>query len=269
MTGETSQPPMAWRLCGNQVKLWRMDAGVSREALSQEAGYGYETVKSMEQGRRRPSQRLLEVADEMCGAKGKLLAALNYLQPDRAPWVLHLLMDAEATAVAQCHYQTVLIPGLLQTEEYARAFISTQWPPVDDETIEQRVGTRLERQERLKRPTVMFSFVLYEAALRTRVGGPDTMRRQLLHLLEVGAQRNVSVQVLRADQGSFGWLNGPMVLLETEGRDLCAYVEGQGFNSLFVEREKVSALSQRYGMLRTQALNTEDSAEFIRKLAEE
>ncbi|MEU1311349.1 helix-turn-helix transcriptional regulator [Streptomyces cinnamoneus] len=269
MTNETSQPPMAWRLCGNQVKLWRMDAGVSREDLGQEAGYGYETVKSMEQGRRRPTQRLLEVADDMCGARGKLIAALHYLQPDKGPWITDVFLDAEARAVAQYQYQTVLVPGLLQTAEYARTLFSTHWPPVDDRTIEDRLKVRLGRQERLKKPTVLFSFVLYEAALHTGVGGPDAMRSQLLHLLDVGAQRNVTLQILLAGQACHSWLHGPLTLLETEDREHIAYVEGQGFNTLFADREKVSDFRERYGMLRTYALNPEESAERIRKLTEE
>ncbi|WP_344963305.1 helix-turn-helix transcriptional regulator [Streptomyces thioluteus] len=93
---------MAWRLCGDQVKLRRQDAGVSREELGQEAGYGPETIRAMEQGRRRPTQRLLDIADEMCGARGKLRAASEYLQPESIPKQIHLFLDAEARAIAQC-----------------------------------------------------------------------------------------------------------------------------------------------------------------------
>ncbi|MEV6315838.1 helix-turn-helix transcriptional regulator [Streptomyces sp. NPDC051776] len=84
-TGNSSQPPMAWRYCGNQLKLWRTKAGVTREKLGEEAGYTYEAVKSREQGRRRPTPRLLQVADEMCGAQGLLNAAQEYLKPERFP----------------------------------------------------------------------------------------------------------------------------------------------------------------------------------------
>ncbi|GAA3044553.1 helix-turn-helix transcriptional regulator [Streptomyces olivoverticillatus] len=268
MTSEISQPPTAWRMCGNQVKLWRMDAGISREDLGKEAGYEYESVKSMEQGRRRPTQRLLEVADEMCGAKGKLVATQGYLQPDKSPWLLPAFLDMEATAIVQYQYQALLVPGLLQTEEYALALFRAHWPPANEQTIEDRLAMRLQRQERLK-STAVFSFVIYEAALRTGVGGPEVMKGQMRRLLDVGTQRNVAIQVLLAEQGCYSWLHGPMTLLETEDRSVCAYVEGQGYHTMFAEREKVSDLSQRYGMLRTQALNCEDSAEFIGKLAEE
>ncbi|MEU5049415.1 helix-turn-helix transcriptional regulator [Streptomyces sp. NPDC021096] len=260
---------MAWRLCGNQVKLWRTDAGVSREALGQEAGYGYETVKSMEQGRRRPSQRLLEVADEMCGANGKLLAARNYLQPERFARRVRELIAVEAEAIAVHSYQILLIPGLLQTEEYARTLMSRHCPPVDEATVEERLAGRLARQELLKKPTVMFTFVIHEAALCTGVGGPGVMRRQLGRLLTAGEQRNVTLQVLPSDRGVTPGLNGPFVLLETAEFDHCAYEEGQNTGTLYEDPEKISCLMKSHAMIRTEALNVEDSARFIAKVAEE
>lgn len=269
MTGETSQPPMAWRLCGNQVKLWRMDAGVSREALSQEAGYGYESVKSMEQGRRRPSQRLLEVADEMCGARGKLLAAREYLQPEKFVPRVREYMAAEAEATAVHWYETVLIPGLLQTEEYARVLMSQHCPPVSDEMIDERVAARMERQELLRKTTVLFSFVLYEAALHALVGGREVMRAQLHHLLEVGEARNVSLQVLPARQGVYAGLGGPFVLLENAELERRAFEEGQETGVLHTDPERISNLTKRHAMIRMQALSTEESARFIGKVAEE
>jgi DNA-binding XRE family transcriptional regulator len=80
MAEGNSQPPIAWRYCGSQIKHWRAEAGVRREDLAKEANYGYEYVKSMENGRRRPTLRLLQVADQMCRASGKLEAAKGYPQ---------------------------------------------------------------------------------------------------------------------------------------------------------------------------------------------
>jgi transcriptional regulator with XRE-family HTH domain len=197
VTEVNSQPPTAWRYCGSQIKLWRAEAGVSREALAREANYDYEYVKSMENGRRRPTLRLLQVADQLCGAGGKLTAAQEYLKPESFPVRSQEFMAIEAEAIALSWYQPLLIPGLLQTEEYARVLISGSCPPLDDETVEERVAARLRRQEALTRRTgVMFGFVIYEAALRTLVGGPEVMGRQLQHLLDVGELRNVSIQVL-------------------------------------------------------------------------
>ncbi|MGW7007719.1 Scr1 family TA system antitoxin-like transcriptional regulator [Streptomyces sp. NPDC054933] len=261
---------MAWRYCGNQVKLWRMRAGVSRESLGEKAGYEYESVKSMEQGRRRPSLRLLEIADEMCGAQGLLLAAREYLKPERFPARTLEFMQLEGDAIAIHSYEPLLIPGLLQTEEYARALMGNSCPPLDDETIEERVAARLQRQEKLRdKPKVAFGFVIYEAALRTSVGGPEVMRRQLNRLLEVGELRNVSIQVLPVGRGAYSGLGGSLVLLETAEHDHYALVEGQRTSVLHSTSETISALTQRHGMIRMQALSAEESAQFIKKVAEE
>ncbi|MEV8478571.1 helix-turn-helix transcriptional regulator [Streptomyces sp. NPDC051173] len=270
MTGELANPPTAWRYCGNQMKLWRVEAGVSREELAAEAGYGAETIKSMEQGRRRPTLRVLEIADDLCGAQGKLKAAYAYLQPDRAPARAHAFLEAESIAVAIHNYQTVLIPGLLQTEEYARILMSGQCPPVDQATLEERLATRMRRQEMLtQRPTTLFIFVIYEAALRTRVGGRDAMARQLQRLLDVGALPNVYIHVLPADRCQHGSLNGSMVLVESPEHENHVYLECQGTSTLLTDRNEVSGYMQRYGMFRSQALSAEDSAEYLRKLMQE
>ncbi|MFD3450928.1 Scr1 family TA system antitoxin-like transcriptional regulator [Streptomyces sp. NPDC058691] len=269
MTGEVTQPPMAWRYCGNQVKLWREQAGVTRERLADEAGYGVETVRSMELGRRRPMPRLLQVADQLCGAGGKLVAAQEYLKPEKFPERTREFMQAEAEAIAVHGYEPLLIPGLLQTEAYARALIGNSCPPLDDETIDERVTARLTRQERLQqKPTVLFGFVIYEAALRTGVGGPEVMRGQLRHLLNVGALRNVAVQVLPVDRAAYPALSGSLVLLETEEHEHYAYVEGQETSALYSEPARVSTLSQRHGIIRMQALGVEESAQFIGRVAE-
>lgn len=245
----------AWRYCGNQIKLWRTDAGVSREELAKEAGYEYETVKSMEQGRRRPSLRLLQVADDMCGAHGKLLAARDYLKPQPYPPRADEFMALEAEAIVLNWYESLLIPGLLQTEDYARALMKETCPPTDDETLEERVSARLRRQEALQaRPRVVFSFVIHELALRTRVGGRQTMAPQLRHLLKAGETRNVSIQVLPTGRCSGVALIGGMVLLETAEHDHYAYVEAQRTSALYADVEKVSELTHRQGMIRSHAL---------------
>ncbi|MQS14091.1 helix-turn-helix domain-containing protein [Streptomyces kaniharaensis] len=264
------QNPMAWKYCGDQIKRWREQAGVTREQLSTAASYDYESVRSMEAGRRKPSLQLLTVADELCNARGMLLGAVDYLKPEKFPSYSQGFTDAEVEAIAIHSYDALLIPGLLQTEEYARELISHSYPPLDDETIEARVASRIQRQEKLRRsPTVMFGFVIYEAAFRALVGNAGVMKRQLEHLLNIGKLRNVTIQVLPADRVAYVALEGPMVLLETPEHEQLAYIEGQYAGVLHADIEKVSVLVQRHGMIRSQALSIEESESFIRALAEE
>ncbi|WP_371503410.1 helix-turn-helix transcriptional regulator [Kitasatospora sp. NBC_00374] len=259
---------MAWRYCGNQIKLWRTQAGVTREELGRAANYEPESVKSMEQGRRRPSLRLLEVADELCGARGKLVAATEYLAPERFPSFSRDFMRYEAEARVLNWYENQLIPGLLQTEDTARALLSAHWPPLDDDTVEERVRARLARQAVLHKQTKSFTFVIEEAVLRRPVCSKGAHKLQLQHLLAAGEPRHVTVQVVPS-VGVHPGVNGPFVLLETAEHERLAYEEGQAMGMLYSDAERVSTLTQRHAMIVRQALNPEESARFICRLAEE
>jgi transcriptional regulator with XRE-family HTH domain len=259
---------MAWLYCGNQIKLWRQRAGISREQLSKEAAYEYETIRSMETGRRRPTVRLLQIADQMCGANGMLLAAQAYLAPEKFLSYAQDYMRYEAEAIAHSSYQTQLIPGLLQTEEYARELIGGHWPPLDDETVDVRVAGRLERQALLDKQSRAFSFVIGEAALRYPIGTVEVHKRQLHRILEDNRRRNVVVQALLFG-GAHPGLNGPFVLLETAEHEQLAFEEGQMTGVLYAEPDKVSVLARRHAMILQKALTPEDSARFIRKVADE
>lgn len=264
----SSQPPMSWRYCGNQLKMWRTQAGVTREELAKEANYEFESIKSMEQGRRKPTLRVLEVADQMFGARGLLIAANEYLKPEKFASYSQDFMRYEAEALVLNWYEPLLIPGLLQTEETVRALLRSACPVLDDETIEERAAARLERQSVLEKQRKAFNFVVGEAAVRYPVDERDAHARQLRHLLEMGERRNVTIQVLRLG-GAHPGLNGPFVLLETAEHEHIAYVEAQETGVLSAEPVKVSMITQRHAMILRRALSPEESANFIRKLAEE
>ncbi|GGZ76873.1 transcriptional regulator [Streptomyces subrutilus] len=260
----------AWRYGGNQVRLWRTEAGKSREELGAESNYDAETVKSMELGRRRPTMQLLRAADQMFGAAGKLLAVAEYMKPEPFPKRSEEFMAAEAECVAFNNYEPLLIPGLLQSQEYMEALMGDSSPPVDAETIAERVGRRLTRQEAMERRIkTVYSFIIGEAAMRTEVGGKEVMRRQLHHLLKLSGLRNVFIQILPTGRACGAALRGPLVLMETPDHQLWAWADGQKTTAMYSHRDKVSSLTQTHGMIRMNALGAAESAEFIKRLAEE
>jgi transcriptional regulator with XRE-family HTH domain len=267
-TGESQQAQQNWRYCGGQIKLWRESAGVTRQGLADEAGYDYEYVKSMECGRRRPTLRLLQIADQMCRAGGKLTAAHEFMKPERFRSYAEDYVRYEADAISAGCYQPLHIPGLLQTEETMRALLNAYLPPLDDETIDERVAGRLGRQALMDKRTRAFSFVIGEAALRNPVGGGDVHKRQLLWLLELGGARNVTIQVLLF-VGAGPGVDGPFVLLETVEHELLVYEEGHETGRLYADADKVSAIVQRHAMILRQALSPDESARFITELVEE
>jgi transcriptional regulator with XRE-family HTH domain len=267
--GGNGERPAAWQYCGNQIKLWRERAGLRREDLAKEANYGYDAIKAMERGVRKPQMAVLRIADEICGAGGMLLAAAPYLKPERFPSYSRDFMEAESQAVSHSSYEGEFIPGLLQTEETVRALLHGHCPPLDDETIEERVQARLDRQDLLSKQTRAFSFVISETALRNRVVAVDAHRQQLKHLVETGVRRHVTVQVMPSGNGYHPGLLGPYVLLETPEHEHCGYEEGQTTGVLYDDPRKISVLRQRHEMILRQALSPGESVRFIEQLAEE
>ncbi|MFD5430823.1 helix-turn-helix transcriptional regulator [Kitasatospora sp. NPDC127067] len=260
--------PMSWKYCGDQLKRWRAKAGVTREQLSKAASYDIESVRSMEAGRRRPSLKLLQAADELCDAKGMLLGAADYLAPEKFPSFSQDFMKYEPEATVLGSYENQLIPGLLQTEATVRSLLNAHWPPLDDDTVEEQVAARLARQVILSKQTKSFSFLIDEFALLRQVGTASDHRDQLNHLLDAGKPRHIDIQVVPARCLHPG-VNGAFVLLETADHERLVYEEGQSMGVLSADPEKVNLLWQRHAMILRQALSPEESATFINKLAEE
>lgn len=199
---------------------------------------------------------------------------LAVLQPevDRAklPLFFQDFAGIEAECVSRFAYDPLLIPGLLQTPDCARALLLAHCPRLDAETVEQRIEARLHRQQLLTRtPTVETSFIVGEAALINPLGESNMMKAQLQHLLEVGNLVNVELQVMPIRRGVHTGLNGAFVLVETREHRHVGYIEAQQVGMVISEPAKVSALGLRYGKLRSQALNVDESARLIERLAGE
>jgi transcriptional regulator with XRE-family HTH domain len=255
---------------GSQMKLFRGRAGLTRAELGARVGYSEATVASVEQGRRIPQQEFIDQADEALGAGGILRAGAPFLVQARYPAWFQDFALLEADAVSLYSYENQVMPGILQTEQYARAVFATNCPPLEDDELERRVEARLDRQRLLTRkPVAVLGFVIEEVVVRRPLGGRAVLNGQLSRLLELAGRRNVSVQVMPSLREAHGGLSGPMVLLDTPERRNLAYVEGQSGSFLVSERDEVGTLAQRYGIIRAQALNPEESLRLIEQVAGE
>ncbi|MCQ4202439.1 DUF5753 domain-containing protein, partial [Streptomyces coelicoflavus] len=173
----------------------------------------------------------------------------------------------EARATALNLYAVYAVPGLLQTEDYARAVFQMQRPLLPDEVIEQRLEARLARQEVFsRRPAPLMSFVIEEAVLRRPLGGRKVMRETLEQILLTAQLRHVEVQVMPTDRQDNAALGGPFTLIDTDKGQRIAYAEVQDDSRLYTEAARVRELEARYGILRSQALTPSESFAFIEKL---
>ncbi|WP_327332848.1 helix-turn-helix transcriptional regulator [Streptomyces anulatus] len=255
------------RVFGRQLKRFRLRAGLERREFGDRLGYSVSTIAAYEQGRRVPPPEAIDQADELLDAGGVLKEMKEEVARTQFPAFFRDAARLEGEAVELHVYDTHVVNGLLQTEEYARAVFTMRRPLLSEETIDERVQARLMRQGIFSRqPLPTISFVIEESVLTRPLGGADVMRGQLEQLLLCGRRRNVEIQVMPNKRDEHAGLAGPFTLIETvEGRRI-VYVEAYKHSRLYVERSSVRELEEQYGLLRAQALTPRESLALIEKL---
>lgn len=255
------------RAFGQTMKMLRVRKGMEREEFGKRLGYSASTIASFEQGRRIPSPRTIDQADEVLEADGLLCVWKEQVERAQYPVFFQGMAALEKECIELVMYDTHVVNGLLQTEEYMRALLAMRRPPLDPETIEQRVTARLARQDIFdRRPTPLLSFVMDEAVLRHRYGGKDVLRGQLEHLHLIGQKRNVEIQVMPIDCEDNAGVNGPFTVVTRKDAKKFVYTETQVTGTLETDPEQAALAAARYGIIRSQALSPRESTEFIEGL---
>ncbi|MFF0359491.1 helix-turn-helix domain-containing protein [Streptomyces fungicidicus] len=262
-------PSDSLRTFGAVVQALREHAGLSRVDLGARVQYSKHTVESVELGRRMPDEAFVERAEEALGNTGALRKAARHLtrgEAGLAAW-FRRWARLEREAVSLCTYECRLVPGLLQSEAYARAVFEGTIPLRTDGELEVQLDARMERQVMMReRPTVPFSFIVEEHVFRREFGDAEARRGLVRHVLELTAPRNVTLQVVPVEARLHACLDGPLQILETsEGRRL-GYSEGQKNGRLISDAKEVTVLCQRYETLRSQALNPTESRDLLERL---
>jgi transcriptional regulator with XRE-family HTH domain len=254
------------RAVGKQIKVLRERSGLTQRELGDRLGYGEDMISSVERGRRSPQPQLLETADSLLEAGGLLTATIEDVERAKAkarvrhPAWFRDYARLEAEAVEINFYNNHDIPGLFQTERRAYALYEMRKPLLDEQTIEQRVASRLARQEILTHwPPPMVTAVVEESALRRPIGGREVHKEQLEQLLRLGRLRNVELQVMPLERTEHAGMGGPFILLTPRGKPQLGYTEVQNSSRLATEPEEVRILAARYGSIRAQALTPGES----------
>lgn len=254
---------------GDLIRIHRTRAGLTQKESADRLLISESLMGAYERAERIPSMEFLRDADRVFDARGALKACIELVDEEKYParYVDWVRLQRNARVISG--YETMLIPGLLQTEAYAYAIYRSRKPAYTEDEIVLHVEARIERQTVLGRtPPPYIGFVIEESILEKSLGGPAVLKEQLLHLLQSIEQFNhLTVQVMPSDRHTHAGLNGPMQLMNTaEGRSL-VLVEGHGGDRLMSKPEQVSDLFDLFGILRAQALNPWESAELIEKKA--
>ncbi|GGW63276.1 helix-turn-helix domain-containing protein [Streptomyces caelestis] len=175
-------------------------------------------------------------------------------------------ISLESQAGAMRTLETTVVPGLLQTPEYARAVTKAAVEGLSEDRLDTLVEVRLARQDVLRAdPPLELSAVLDEAVLRREVGGPGVMARQLERLVEAARLPQVRLQVLPFAAGAHIGVTGPFVIFSfSSTSDLDVVVLDHLTSSLYLERkEDLQAYTEAFNALQAHALSPEDSLDFI------
>ncbi|MFD7135701.1 helix-turn-helix domain-containing protein [Streptomyces sp. NPDC059894] len=276
-------PTVRRRRLGQELRKLREDKGMTAEQVADRLLVSQSKISRLENGRRSISQR--DVRD-LCGVyeveDQRIVDSLMQMAKDSrqqgwwhafgdVPYSVYIGLETDAASLRV--YDPQVVPGLLQTRQYAETLISGALPETAPTEIEKRVQVRMRRQERIsaeENPLRLWT-VMDEAALRRVVGNRSLMRDQLEHLVEQSQLPHVTVQVIPFDMGAHPGLNGQYAILEFPDASDSSVVYIEGVTSdLYLEKPNdVQKYSVMYEHLRAQALNVDQSRQFIADIAKD
>ncbi|HEY3716928.1 MAG TPA: helix-turn-helix transcriptional regulator [Jatrophihabitantaceae bacterium] len=285
MPAKRRTPTVRLRRLSAELRRLRAEAGLTREHVSEQTGINGATLYRIETAQVRPQRRTLvalldlyRVADPHRSDVVGLLADVGQagmlqLPSDDLPDALRSYLTFEAEARALRNYESLFLPGLLQTEEYSRAATRHDALAFNPKEVEERVQTRMERKALLtKEAPLELWAIVDEAAIRRLVGGAEVMREQLHYLLSVVEQQpHVTLQVVPFDIGAHPGMNGEFVIMEFAGAEEpeVVYVEGI-HGALFLDAEPdIRRYTKVFDNLRAVALGPDQSARLIATAAEQ
>lgn len=240
---------------GAELRRTRERAGLSREEFGKLAGYVAGTIAQLEIGERFPQEKFITWLDKHFQTERFTLIYQKLLRRDAYPESFRPWIDIEQEATVLRSYEVSFVPGLLQTEGYARALLH------DDDT---KVSARLDRQAILarKRPPTLVALI-NEGALRQPVGDDKVMGEQLRHLA-AAADRWI-IQVVPIDAGTYIRLDGSFVIATVDGSDL-VYTPTQLRGYVLDSPEVVADAKWRWEAIRSEALPKRQSKDLIMEL---
>jgi transcriptional regulator with XRE-family HTH domain len=261
---------------GKQLRVLRERAKLTTEDVGLQLDCSPSTISRIEGGkvgvRRSILEKLLEIYELDDPEHRDTLIALARQGKQRGwfarfgdlPATYSRFIGLESAAVEMRDYEALIVPGLLQTEEYYRAVMQADMPDDADEAIASRVQIRLERQELLtKSPNPLrLKAVLDESVVRRLIGGPDVMRSQLKHLVEASRLRNITIQVLPFSGGAYAGMAGSFAILDFADAESVVYAEALA-GDIYQEAEDVRRYVAVFESLRAAALSPLESVKLI------
>ncbi|QXE39273.1 helix-turn-helix transcriptional regulator [Streptomyces sp. GMY02] len=257
-------------MLGAELRHHREKKGMSQNELGKPLFVSGAFIGMLEVGVRRMQPEFAVKFDEIFETGEYFFRHCEVLKKSKYPDHFAEAAEAEATAVMIREYAPLLIPGLLQTEAYARAVFRAGLPTATEDVINELLVPRVERAKLLNDPTLPTVWaVLDEAALRRAVGGPATMADALRHIAALMRRHRVIVQVLPFTSGAHAAMGGALKLMEFDDAPPLAYVDGLASGQLHDDPATVRCFRLTYDLIGASALSPEASLALIESAAED
>ena len=208
-----------------ELQAARVKAGLSQEELAGRINYSPSTVAMIENLKRAPRPEFADGCDQVLGTPGTFLRLQQHARLTPLPSWFQQYAEIEAIATQLRLFEHALIPGLLQTDQYARAVLTVQ-PNTTAEAVEERLAARLDRQTILTRASPPLLWVVIdEGVLHRKVRSAQVMHDQLLRLAELSTLPNVTVEVLPFSAEAYYGLLGAFAIADVTEAMRVAYLE--------------------------------------------
>ncbi|MFI7342441.1 Scr1 family TA system antitoxin-like transcriptional regulator [Streptomyces sp. NPDC050085] len=271
MTGPKDLDPSSRRIMiGEELRHARERAGMTQQALGELLFVSGSYVGQMEAGTRRVLPDMAERLDELLGADGFFGRNCAKANRSKHPEQFAEAAEAEALATEIREYGAMLIPGLLQIPDYARAVFLDFQPTAPDKAIDELLANRMERTGLLNDPTKpVLWVVLDEAALRRPVGGAEVMARQLRHIASLMRERRVLVQVLPFAAGGHASLHGALKIMYFDDAPPLTFIEAPATGQLLDDTATVTRNELSFDLVSASALTPRQSLALIESVAQD
>lgn len=250
---------------GRRLRRLRESADLSQRALADKVGYPHTYISRVERGEQLPSEALAEDLDTHFATDGLFVELLSMAQDASIPDYGRTVVGIEDTAARIQVFGSSLIPGLLQTEDYARALFRASLAGESEERINERVATRMRRKRVFEKPDPpLYWAIMDEAALKRPIGGATCMRGQIRHVLKAAAFPHVALQVLPFAQGEHPMLGGSLSLLTFRSGATVGYVESFFCGEQVESPERILDLTHMFDIARSKALPEGETLDLLR-----
>jgi transcriptional regulator with XRE-family HTH domain len=254
-----------WHWLAADLRIWRLERNLTQAALGELLGVTKAHVSNWESARENLPLKHAETLDSIWRTRGHFVRLRRLAERTHDPgwWAQYTPLEAKASRVS--YWALAIIPGLLQTEDYARTLLD-EGQIIED--VDAAVNTRMARQEILEREKPPELRVLInEAALDQPVGGPEIMRHQLDHLVTLSHRRNVILRTVPRAVGAHIGLDGSFTVL-TGQKWSAAYMEANTGGRLTHDPTMLDDFARRFDLIGAEALSASASRSHIARIME-